>query len=73
MTGIDRYRSDPAVVRWVELPAGSALQHRVTYSAGEAPLAGIVALPAAAETQAWLQGLFYAAQQRASGSWSKAA
>ena len=73
ITGIDRYRSDPAVVRWVELPVGSALQHRVTYSAGEAPLAGIVALPAATETDAWLRGLFSAARDPASGSWSKAA
>jgi hypothetical protein len=73
MTGIDRYRSDPAVVRWVELPAGSALKPHVTYSAGEVPLAGIVALPTATDTEAWLRGIFSAAQDLASSSWSKAA
>lgn len=56
--GIDIYRRDPAVVRWVELPVGSALLRKVTYSAGEAPLAGIVAFPSATSTEAWLRGVF---------------
>jgi hypothetical protein len=60
--GIDAYRHDPAVVRWVELPVGHALQCKLTYSAGEVPLAGIVALPSAAATEAWLRGLFSAAR-----------
>ncbi|HEX3637937.1 MAG TPA: carboxylate--amine ligase, partial [Paraburkholderia sp.] len=62
--GIDTYRRDPGVVRWVELPEGHALQRKVTYSAGEAPLAGIVAFPDPAATQAWLRGLFSAARAR---------
>ncbi|CAE6963683.1 hypothetical protein R75471_06824 [Paraburkholderia domus] len=69
--GIDAYRRDPGVVRWVELPRGHALQRKVTYSAGEAPLAGIVAFPTAAATQAWLRGFFSAA--RASSPYFKAA
>ncbi|WP_321817039.1 MULTISPECIES: ATP-grasp domain-containing protein [unclassified Paraburkholderia] len=73
MKGVERYRSDPAVVRWVELPSGSALKHQVTYSAGEAPLAGIVALPTAADTNSWLKGLFSAAQDCGASPWSKAA
>ncbi|AYY57732.1 ATP-grasp domain-containing protein [Burkholderia multivorans] len=71
--GIDQYRLDSAVVRWVELPAGSALKRHVTYSAGEAPLAGIVALPTAADTETWLRGLFSAARDSACSPWSKAA
>jgi hypothetical protein len=63
--GIDSYRRDPGVVRWVELPVGSPLLSRVTYSAGEAPLAGIVACPNAADTEAWLRGLFSAAGRSA--------
>ncbi|MNV44058.1 hypothetical protein D3C71_1358020 [compost metagenome] len=70
MKGLDRYRSDPAVIRWVELPASSTLKHHITYSAGEAPLAGIVAQTAAAHTESWLRGLFSAAQDPASPSCS---
>jgi hypothetical protein len=60
--GIDTYRRDPAVVRWVELPPGHPLQRKVTYSAGEVPLAGIVACPDAIATETWLRGLFTAAR-----------
>ena len=63
--GIDSYRRDPAVVRWVELSVGSALLHRVSYSAGEAPLARIVACPNSTDTDAWLRGLFSAARTSA--------
>jgi hypothetical protein len=57
----DRFRSDPAVVTWNELEMGAALRRNVTYSAHEAPLAGIVATRSHAATRAWIEGLFGAA------------
>ncbi|WP_414440192.1 ATP-grasp domain-containing protein [Burkholderia sp. 22PA0106] len=60
--GIDAFRRDPVVRRWAELTPGTALQQRITYSAHEAPLAGIVACSDAVETDAWLRGLFDAAR-----------
>jgi hypothetical protein len=61
--GVDAFRDDPAVVRWTELAAGAALRPRVTYSAHEAPLAGIVAHVDWRESRAWIEALFQAAMQ----------
>ncbi|WP_244220044.1 ATP-grasp domain-containing protein [Paraburkholderia terricola] len=61
--GIARFRGDPALVRWLELPAGAALPRRVTYSANEAPLAGIVAYGSWQGTRDWIDALFAAATQ----------
>jgi hypothetical protein len=61
--GIDAFRDDPAVVRWTELATGMVLQPRVTYSAHEAPLAGIVAHGDWQDTRAWIEALFQAAMQ----------
>ncbi|MBU9216794.1 ATP-grasp domain-containing protein [Burkholderia gladioli] len=56
--GTEAFRDDPAVVRWAELPPGAPLLSRITYSAHEAPIAGIVACRDADATAAWLRRLF---------------
>lgn len=61
IAGISAFRGAPALVRWAELPAGAALPRRVTYSANEAPLAGIVAHDSWQETRDWIDALFAAA------------
>ncbi|MBR8458986.1 ATP-grasp domain-containing protein [Burkholderia dolosa] len=62
IAGIDAFRRDPAVLRWAELAPGAPLQQRITYSAHEAPLTGIVACRDAAATASWLRALFDAAR-----------
>jgi biotin carboxylase len=61
IAGIDAFRHDSAVLRWAELAPGALLQQRITYSAHEAPLAGIIACRDAAATGTWLRRFFAAA------------
>jgi hypothetical protein len=60
IAGIDAFRGDPALVRWIELPAGAPIKRRITYSAHEAPLAGIVAHENWEQTRDWISALFAA-------------
>jgi hypothetical protein len=62
--GGDEFRSSPAVVAWNELALGTPLRSNVTYSAHEAPLAGIVATQSAESTRSWIEALFAAASVR---------
>ncbi len=62
--GVEEYRSSPSVVTWNELQIGTAFRSNVTYSAHEAPLAGIVATGGHAATRAWIEGLFASASLR---------
>jgi hypothetical protein len=57
---IDAFRGHPALVRWAELGAGAPLPRKVTYSAHEAPLAGIVANRTWQGTRDWIRALFSA-------------
>jgi biotin carboxylase len=54
----DELRASPCVVQWNELQPGALLPGHVTYSAFEAPLAGIVKTADPQQTQAWMQALF---------------
>lgn len=63
ISGIDRFRHDSSVVRWAELEPGTTLTRKLTYSANEAPLTGIVAHRHWEETHAWLKSLFRAAEE----------
>ncbi|WP_223517738.1 acetyl-CoA carboxylase biotin carboxylase subunit family protein [Pseudomonas sp. GL-B-19] len=56
--GADELRENPFVVQWNELQPGALLPGHVTYSAFEAPLAGIVKTADPQQTQAWMQALF---------------
>ncbi|MFM0441086.1 ATP-grasp domain-containing protein [Paraburkholderia strydomiana] len=58
IAGIDAFRADPALVRWIELPTGAPLARRITYSAHETPLAGIVAHDRWQGTRDWIASLF---------------
>lgn len=58
LDGADAFRGDPGVVTWAELAAGTPLRSNVTYSAYEAPLAGIVATLSPRATREWLENLF---------------
>ncbi|TCW82083.1 ATP-grasp domain-containing protein [Burkholderia sp. SRS-46] len=60
IAGIDTFRGDPALLRWAELPTGAPLPRRITYSAHEAPLAGIVAYHTWQGTRDWIHALFAA-------------
>lgn len=62
IAGIDAFRGDPSLVRWVELSAGAPLKRKVTYSAHEAPLAGIVAHERWQATRDWIGALFAASE-----------
>ncbi|AJY38850.1 ATP-grasp domain-containing protein [Burkholderia humptydooensis] len=62
IAGIDAFRDDPSLVRWAELAPGTPLPRRITYSAHEAPLAGIVAKPDWQGTRDWIDALFAAAR-----------
>ncbi|MFJ4193632.1 acetyl-CoA carboxylase biotin carboxylase subunit family protein [Pseudomonas sp. NPDC089534] len=58
LDGADELRASPLVVQWNELQPGTPLPEHVTYSAFEAPLAGIVKAADPQQTQAWMQALF---------------
>ncbi|MFJ2281261.1 acetyl-CoA carboxylase biotin carboxylase subunit family protein [Pseudomonas sp. NPDC087803] len=58
LEGADEFRTSPSVVQWNELPTGALLPGHVTYSAFEAPLAGIVKTADPQQTKAWMQTLF---------------
>lgn len=58
IAGIDAFRGDPSLVRWVELPVGAPIARRITYSAHETPLAGIVAHERWQGTRDWIASLF---------------
>ena len=60
--GIDAFRGDPALVRWIELPSGAPVKRKITYSAHEAPLAGIVAHEKWEHTRDWIGALFAASE-----------
>lgn len=54
----EELRACPFVVQWNELPNGAPLPEHVTYSAFEAPLAGIVKTPRPLQTRDWMHNLF---------------
>lgn len=58
LNGADELRASPLVVQWNELQPGALLPEHVTYSAFEAPLAGIVKSADPLQTRAWMQALF---------------
>ncbi|WP_447794610.1 MULTISPECIES: ATP-grasp domain-containing protein [Pseudomonas] len=58
LDGADELRASPFVVQWNELQPGALLPGHVTYSAFEAPLAGIIKTAEPQQTQAWMQALF---------------
>ncbi|MBC8999842.1 ATP-grasp domain-containing protein [Pseudomonas sp. N40(2020)] len=58
LDGADELRSNPFVVQWNELQPGALLPGHVTYSAFEAPLAGIIKTAEPQQTKAWMQTLF---------------
>ncbi|HTH76853.1 MAG TPA: ATP-grasp domain-containing protein [Trinickia sp.] len=60
IAGIDAFRGDPSLVRWIELPTGASVKRKITYSAHEAPLAGIVAHERWEDTRDWISALFAA-------------
>lgn len=62
IAGASRYRHDTSVIRWVELELGTSQAQKVTYSANEAPLAGIVAHRDWQATRDWIERLFHSAQ-----------
>ncbi|WP_394830050.1 ATP-grasp domain-containing protein [Pendulispora rubella] len=62
--GADALRRSSSVVTWNELPLGKALPKDVTYSAHEAPLAGMVATSSPAETRRWIVRLFQSLRMR---------
>jgi hypothetical protein len=62
--GVESFRASTSVVTWNELPLGAALRTNVTYSAHEAPLAGIVATTSHDATRMWIEALFSVASMR---------
>lgn len=58
LEGADELRASAHVVQWNELSVGALLPEHVTYSAFEAPLAGIVKSADPQQTRAWMQSLF---------------
>ena len=62
--GADEFRNSAAVVSWNELPPTTTLRSHVTYSAHEAPLAGIVATQSPDDTRLWMESLFASARLR---------
>ncbi|WP_053124118.1 acetyl-CoA carboxylase biotin carboxylase subunit family protein [Pseudomonas sp. P1.31] len=58
LNGAEELRASPVVVQWNELQPGALLPEHVTYSAFEAPLAGIVKTADPQQTRAWMQTLF---------------
>lgn len=62
IVGASRYRHDASVIRWSELELGTRQTQKLTYSANEAPLAGIVAHRDWQATRDWIERLFRSAQ-----------
>lgn len=62
VTGVSPFRQDASVIRWAELEQGTRQTQKVTYSANEAPLAGIVAHRDWQATRDWIERLFRSAQ-----------
>ncbi|MBN3769424.1 MULTISPECIES: acetyl-CoA carboxylase biotin carboxylase subunit family protein [Burkholderia] len=60
-SGIEPFRTSPAVLAWAELETGRAFASNVTYSARETPLAGIIGTPSPDETREWIERLFASA------------
>jgi hypothetical protein len=63
--GIEAFRNSPSVVTWNELAVGTNLRRDITYSAHEAPLAGIVVTHSPEATREWIEALFARARIRA--------
>ncbi|RKP46044.1 ATP-grasp domain-containing protein [Trinickia fusca] len=64
--GAEPFRTSAAVLAWNELEVGRALASNVTYSAHEAPLAGIIGTRSPEETRLWIELLFASAALRVS-------
>ncbi|MBF8649202.1 ATP-grasp domain-containing protein [Pseudomonas putida] len=58
LEGAGELRSSPCIVQWNELEPGAPLPGHVTYSAFEAPLAGIVKTADPERTRDWIGDLF---------------
>nr|WP_314477487.1 ATP-grasp domain-containing protein [uncultured Pseudomonas sp.] len=58
LDGADELRNSPYIVQWNELEQGTPLPGHVTYSAFEAPLAGIVKTNDPKLTRDWMHDLF---------------
>ncbi|WPC26421.1 ATP-grasp domain-containing protein [Pseudomonas moraviensis] len=58
LDGAEELRASPFIVQWNELPPGALLPEHVTYSAFEAPLAGIVKTSEPQQTRDWMRTLF---------------
>jgi len=61
---VDRFRDSTQVIAWNELQSGTPFRTDVTYSAHEAPLAGIVATDSPEETRSFIEELFETASLR---------
>ena len=61
---VDQFRSSQQIVAWNELAPGTPFRADVTYSAHEAPLAGMVATEAPWETRSFMEKLFATATLR---------
>ncbi|WP_087499474.1 acetyl-CoA carboxylase biotin carboxylase subunit family protein [Pseudomonas sp. SID14000] len=58
LDGAEELRTSPFVVQWNELQSGELLPGHVTYSAFEAPLAGIIKTTKPQQTRDWMHTLF---------------
>jgi hypothetical protein len=61
---VDRFRASTQVIAWNELQSGTPFRTDVTYSAHEAPLAGIVATDSPDDTRSFIEQLFETASLR---------
>lgn len=62
IAGASRFRHDASVIRWAELELGAQQTQKITYSANEAPLAGIVAHRDWQATRDWIERIFHGAR-----------
>ncbi|WP_394824928.1 acetyl-CoA carboxylase biotin carboxylase subunit family protein [Pendulispora albinea] len=62
--GAGSFRGSSSAVTWHELSIGKPLPTNITYSAHEAPLAGIVGTSSPAETRRWIVRLFQSLRMR---------
>lgn len=58
LVGEKAFCQSDCVIQWHELPHGAPLARHVTYSAHEAPLAGIAGFPSSEQTRDWIVRLF---------------
>jgi len=58
LEGAGELRNSPCIVQWNELEPGAPLHGHVTYSAFEAPLAGIVKTAEPERTRDWMVDVF---------------